>query len=249
MNFHLLWLGLVSGTCGQESSMALAWRWVKGNSNLNWRQQLLADVLLLSRALEQDVMVLRLCLESRGTRTIPNKPGIQDKMLHGQDVSQGPPEKCSKLCVCVTRTECIPFTYVCSIHIQRFTVKNWLMWLWRLVSWNSAGKACKLETRRALAWVTGIFDRASWLIGWALPPFPTVTEDSALKVHHLILITGGTTGKELASQSRRHKEYRLYPWVRRIPCWREWQPTPWSGESWRMPGESHGQRKLGGYSS
>ena len=32
------------------------------------------------------------------------------------------------------------------------------------------------------------------------------------------------------------------PWVRKIPWRKTWQPTP------VLPGESHGQRSLGGYS-
>jgi len=34
------------------------------------------------------------------------------------------------------------------------------------------------------------------------------------------------------------------PWVGKTPCRRKWQPTPVF-----MPGESHGQRSLMGYSS
>ena len=36
---------------------------------------------------------------------------------------------------------------------------------------------------------------------------------------------------------------RLDPWVRKIPCWREWVSTPVF-----LPGEFHGQRSLAGYS-
>ena len=32
------------------------------------------------------------------------------------------------------------------------------------------------------------------------------------------------------------------PWVGKIPWWRAWQPTPVF-----LPGEPHGQRRLGGY--
>ena len=35
----------------------------------------------------------------------------------------------------------------------------------------------------------------------------------------------------------------FYPWVGKIPCSRKWQPTPMF-----LPGESHGQRSLVGYS-
>ena len=45
---------------------------------------------------------------------------------------------------------------------------------------------------------------------------------------------GGTSGKEPACQCRRHKRCGFYPWVRKIPWSREWQPTPVF-----LPGESH----------
>ena len=51
---------------------------------------------------------------------------------------------------------------------------------------------------------------------------------------------GGASGKESACQSRRH---RFNPWVRKIPWKRKWQPTPVF-----LLGESHGQRRLAGYS-
>ena len=54
---------------------------------------------------------------------------------------------------------------------------------------------------------------------------------------------GGASGKEPASQCRRHKSCRFNPWVEKIPWRRAWQPTPGV-----LPGESHGQRSLVGYS-
>jgi len=53
----------------------------------------------------------------------------------------------------------------------------------------------------------------------------------------------GASGKEPACQSRRHKRLRFDPWVRNLPWRRAWQPTPVL-----LPGESHGQRSLVGYS-
>ncbi|CAI9166511.1 unnamed protein product [Rangifer tarandus platyrhynchus] len=47
-------------------------------------------------------------------------------------------------------------------------------------------------------------------------------------------------GKESAYQCRRH---RFDPWVGKIPWRRKWQPTPVF-----LPGKSHGQRSLVGYS-
>ena len=43
--------------------------------------------------------------------------------------------------------------------------------------------------------------------------------------------------KRIHLPSRRH---RFYPWVRKIPWRREWQPTPIF-----LPRELHGQRRLG----
>ena len=43
---------------------------------------------------------------------------------------------------------------------------------------------------------------------------------------------------------RRHRKHRFDPWVGKIPWRRKWQPTPVF-----LPGESHGQGKLVGYSS
>ena len=53
---------------------------------------------------------------------------------------------------------------------------------------------------------------------------------------------GGTSGKEPACQFRRQRR-RFDPWVRKAPWRRAWQPTPAF-----LPGESHGQRSLVGYS-
>ena len=52
---------------------------------------------------------------------------------------------------------------------------------------------------------------------------------------------GGSAVKKSACQCRRHG---FSPWVGKIPWRRKWQPTPVF-----LPGESHGQRSLEGYSS
>ena len=48
-------------------------------------------------------------------------------------------------------------------------------------------------------------------------------------------------GKESVCQCRRH---RFNPWIRKIFWRRKWQPTPVF-----LPGKSHGQRSLVGYST
>ena len=52
---------------------------------------------------------------------------------------------------------------------------------------------------------------------------------------------GGASGKEPAC--RRRKRCGFDPWVRRIPWRRKRQPIPII-----LPGESHGQKSLAGYS-
>ena len=53
----------------------------------------------------------------------------------------------------------------------------------------------------------------------------------------------GSVGKEPTCQFRRHKRGRFDHWVRKIHWKRKWQLT-----SVFLPGESHGPRRLGGYS-
>ena len=54
---------------------------------------------------------------------------------------------------------------------------------------------------------------------------------------------GGASGKEPACQCRRPKRLGFDSWVGKIPWSRKWQPTLVS-----LPGKSHGQRSLVGYS-
>ena len=54
---------------------------------------------------------------------------------------------------------------------------------------------------------------------------------------------GGTSGQELTCQCRRHKRQGFHLWVRKILWRRARQPT-----AVFLPGESHGQRSLAGYS-
>ena len=59
-------------------------------------------------------------------------------------------------------------------------------------------------------------------------------------IYFLGMLPWWLSGKESACQCRRR---RLHPWVGKIPLRRKWQPTPGF-----LPGKSHGQRSLGGYS-
>ena len=53
----------------------------------------------------------------------------------------------------------------------------------------------------------------------------------------------GPLGKEPSSQCSRHKRRGFDPWFGKMPQRRAWEPTPVL-----LPGESHGQKSLGGYS-
>ena len=54
----------------------------------------------------------------------------------------------------------------------------------------------------------------------------------------------GASGKECGCQCKRRQRLGFDPWVRKTPWRSKWQPTPVF-----LPGESHGQRSLAGYSS
>ena len=54
---------------------------------------------------------------------------------------------------------------------------------------------------------------------------------------------GGASGKEPTCQRRSGKRHRFDPWVGKIPWRKGWQPTPVF-----VPGESHEQGSLVGYS-
>ena len=64
------------------------------------------------------------------------------------------------------------------------------------------------------------------------------------KLREIVGFSGGTSGKEPACQCRRYKKLGFNHWIRKIPWRRKWQPTRIF-----LPGESHGQKSLLGYSS
>ena len=80
-------------------------------------------------------------------------------------------------------------------------------------------------------------------VGWLLP----VSLDKVVKeigwTQGFKGSPDGTSGKEPSCQRRRHKRLRFHPCVGKIPWRRAWQPTPVL-----LPGKSHGQRRLAGYS-
>ena len=77
----------------------------------------------------------------------------------------------------------------------------------------------------------------------------SLTQDAALgrgALRRHLMYTGFRSwhmGKESACQCRRHERCGFDPWVGMIPWSGKWQPTPVF-----LPGESHGQGSLVGYS-
>ena len=63
------------------------------------------------------------------------------------------------------------------------------------------------------------------------------------KINRYLGFPGGASGKEPTCQCRKYKRHGFDPWVRKIPWRRVWQPNPVC-----LPGESHEQRRLAGYS-
>ena len=60
---------------------------------------------------------------------------------------------------------------------------------------------------------------------------------------HHFGFSSGASDKEPTCQCRRHKRLGFDPWVEKMPWQSTWQPTPVF-----LPGESHEQRSLAGYS-
>ena len=65
----------------------------------------------------------------------------------------------------------------------------------------------------------------------------------SISMYYSMGFPGDASGKETACQCSRHKRLEFDPWVGEIPWRRAWQPTPVL-----LPGESHGQGNLVGYS-
>ena len=71
----------------------------------------------------------------------------------------------------------------------------------------------------------------------------TVVKCLLTSAAQVLRFPGGTSGKEPDCLCSRQKRQGFSPWVRKIPWRRAWQTTPGF-----LPGESHGQWSLVGYS-
>ena len=86
----------------------------------------------------------------------------------------------------------------------------------------------------------------SWSNEYPKNPRPSQIASCFRETRYYTKVTGfpgGSAGREPARQCRRHKRCGFDAWVRKIPWRRKWQPT-----SVFLPGKSHGQRSLTGYS-
>ena len=76
-------------------------------------------------------------------------------------------------------------------------------------------------------------------MGWAVPSDATILLSCLLQARETFVFPGGSDGRVCPQCGR----LGFNPWVGKIPWRRKWQPTPGF-----LPGESHGQRSLAGYS-
>ena len=90
----------------------------------------------------------------------------------------------------------------------------------------------------------GIGDPCSRGLGASkLSPVPPLGIFPSLQFTDKMVAPMWHSGKESTCQCRRLRRHGLDPWVGKIPWRRKWLPSPVF-----LPGESHGQRSLEGYS-
>ena len=83
----------------------------------------------------------------------------------------------------------------------------------------------------------------------SLPKLLPFSSNPPCSLHHYSPSSTGVrlprwlSGEGSACQCRRCRRCGFDPWVRKIPWKKKWQPTPVL-----LPGKSHGQRNLAGYS-
>ena len=110
-----------------------------------------------------------------------------------------------------------------------FTLDWRKVWISNIFNWNT-GKGPGVVQKSDSEWKMNI------------PYFPSPYSLRVATINNLGF-PGGASGKEPTCQCRRHKRLRSDPWVGKIPWRGKRQPTPVF-----LPGESHGQRSLTGYS-
>ena len=115
---------------------------------------------------------------------------------------------------------------------------TWETWVWSL-GWEDPLEKGKATHSSILAW------RIPWT-PWTVQSMGSQSR-TWLSLSHgnslfwtSLMAQGSPDGKSLCQQCRRPY---LDPWIGKIPWRRKWQPTPVL-----LPGKSHGQRSLIGYS-
>ena len=112
---------------------------------------------------------------------------------------------------------------------------------------------CVLTQLREILSLVSLLIRSTNLIEGAPPSLPnylpkvpppnTITLGISTSIHKFGGFPSDASGKEPTCQCKRPKRCGFDPWVGKSPWRRKWQPTPVF-----LPGESHGQRNLVGYS-
>ena len=107
------------------------------------------------------------------------------------------------------------------------------------------GPCCSVHQKQLLPDSGSLSILNSEFVTYLVPPLSTPALYALFpsETSHVSLgFPGGASGKEPTCQCRRHERCGFEPWIRKIPWRRAWQSTPVF-----LPGESHGQRSLVGY--
>ena len=119
---------------------------------------------------------------------------------------------------------------------------------------SRVGSFCRIRGRNHLTPLSYflVVARSPWLVAVSLPSLPWPWQGLLIRTTVIRFgahpnpiwgVPGGTSVEKPICQCRRHERPGFDPWVGKIPWRRAWQPTPVL-----LPGKSHGQRSLAGYS-
>ena len=116
---------------------------------------------------------------------------------------------------------------------------------WWAVAWQ--GRKTMRESRIQPGLDKNVKELMEWNGRWLDLKKPWAKETAPRQKGNSIqpewVLPGGASDKEPTCQYRECKRLRFDPWVWKIPWRKKWQPIPVF-----LPGKSHGQRSLAGYS-